>query len=92
VVLDGFIASTAALVACRLQPIAAKYLIASHRSVEPGHRIVLEALGARPLLAFDMRLGEGTGAALAMPIIESAVRILRDMASFASAGVTDTGR
>jgi nicotinate-nucleotide--dimethylbenzimidazole phosphoribosyltransferase len=92
VVLDGFIASTAALVACRMQPLAAGYLVASHRSLEAGHRIVLEALDQRPLLEFDMRLGEGTGAALAMPIVEAAVRILRDMASFASAGVTDTGR
>jgi nicotinate-nucleotide--dimethylbenzimidazole phosphoribosyltransferase len=91
-ILDGFIASTAALVACRMQPLAAKYLVASHRSVERGHGLVLEALGVRPLLEFDMRLGEGTGAALAMPIVESAIRILRDMASFSSAGVTDTGR
>jgi nicotinate-nucleotide--dimethylbenzimidazole phosphoribosyltransferase len=92
VLLDGFIASTAALVACRLAPLAAKYLIASHQSVEVGHRVVLELLQCKPLLHFAMRLGEGTGAALTMPIVEAAVRILHEMASFESAGVTDTGR
>ena len=92
VVLDGFIASTAALCAARLAPKSASYLLASHRSVEVGHRIVLEHLKCEPLLDLGLRLGEGTGAALAMPLIESALRILHEMASFESANVTDTGR
>lgn len=92
VVVDGFIASTAALIAVRLCPAAAGYLVAGHRSVEPGHRIVLQALGLRPLLDLEMRLGEGTGAALGIGLVEAAVRLLREMATFDSAGVTDTGR
>lgn len=92
VVLDGFIASTAALCAAKIVPHAAEYLVASHRSVEVGHRRVLSALGCDAILDLDMRLGEGTGAALAMPIVESALRILHEMASFDEAQVTDTGR
>jgi nicotinate-nucleotide--dimethylbenzimidazole phosphoribosyltransferase len=92
VVLDGFIAGTAALVAARLQPLAAKYVIASHESVEIGHKVVLEALGTRPLFRLDMRLGEGSGAALALPLIDAAVRILHEMATFDSAGVSDSGK
>lgn len=92
VVLDGFIASTAALCAARMQPLAAKYVIASHESVEVGHRTVLAALGTKPLFKLDMRLGEGSGAALAMPIIEAALRLLHEMATFDAAGVTDTGK
>jgi nicotinate-nucleotide--dimethylbenzimidazole phosphoribosyltransferase len=92
VIADGFISSTAALAAVRLAPAAAGYLIASHRSVEPGHRRVLEAIGARPLLDLDLRLGEGTGAALAMNLVEASLRILHEMATFASAGVTDQDR
>lgn len=91
VVMDGFIASTAALCATRIASDAAGYLIASHRSVEAGHRLVLAALGTRPLLDLDMRLGEGTGAALAMNLVEASLRVLREMATFASAGVSDTG-
>lgn len=92
VVVDGFISSVAALSAVRLAPATAGYLVAAHRSVEPGHRRVLAALDARPLLDLDLRLGEGTGAALAMHLVEAAIRILREMATFESAGVSDSGR
>ncbi|MFL5778444.1 MAG: nicotinate-nucleotide--dimethylbenzimidazole phosphoribosyltransferase [Chloroflexota bacterium] len=88
VVLDGFITGAAALVAARLQPAIAPRLIASHRSVERGHAIVLEALGLRPLLELDLRLGEATGAALAMPLLDAAVRLRDGMATFAEAGVS----
>jgi nicotinate-nucleotide--dimethylbenzimidazole phosphoribosyltransferase len=91
VVVDGFICGAAALCAIRLSPAAAGYLLASHRSVEPGHRAVLEALGARPLLDLELRLGEGTGAALAMGIVDAAVLVMNEMATFASAGVSDSG-
>jgi nicotinate-nucleotide--dimethylbenzimidazole phosphoribosyltransferase len=91
VVVDGFIASAAALVAVRLAPAAAGSLVCAHRSVEPGHRRVLAALDREPLLDLDLRLGEGTGAALAMPLIDAALAILRDMATFAAAGVSDSG-
>jgi nicotinate-nucleotide--dimethylbenzimidazole phosphoribosyltransferase len=92
VLLDGFIASTAALCAARLAPRAADYVIASHRSVEIGHKVVLEALGCEPLFDFSMRLGEGTGAALAMHMVDAALHVLHEMATFESAQVTDTGR
>ena len=88
VVVDGFIASVAALAAMRIAPNAAGYLIASHRSVEAGHRLVLQALGKMPLLDLDLRLGEGTGAALAMPLIDAALAIAAEMATFESAGVS----
>lgn len=89
VVIDGFISGAAALIAAALEPRATPYLIAAHRSQEPGHRIILERLGLRPLLELDMRLGEGTGAALAMPILEAACRILTEMATFEEAGVSE---
>jgi nicotinate-nucleotide--dimethylbenzimidazole phosphoribosyltransferase len=89
VVVDGFIASVAALAAVRIAPHAAGYLIASHRSVEAGHRLVLQALGKKPLLDLDLRLGEGTGAALAMMLVDAAVAIAGEMATFESAGVSD---
>jgi nicotinate-nucleotide--dimethylbenzimidazole phosphoribosyltransferase len=92
VVVDGFIASAAALAAARLAPRAAGALLAAHRSVEAGHRAVLQALDLRPLLDLDLRLGEGTGAALALGLVEAAVRILDEMATFEAAGVTDAGR
>jgi nicotinate-nucleotide--dimethylbenzimidazole phosphoribosyltransferase len=92
VVVDGFIASTAALVGVRLCPALRGYLLPSHRSVEPGHSAVLRELGLRPLLDLDCRLGEGTGAACAMALIDAALAISKDMATFASAGVSDTGR
>jgi nicotinate-nucleotide--dimethylbenzimidazole phosphoribosyltransferase len=91
VMLDGFIASTGALCAARINPDAAKYVIASHRSVEVGHAMVLRLLGCNPLFDLGMRLGEGTGAALAMSIVDAAVRIVHEMATFAEAEVTDTG-
>ncbi len=88
VVLDGFITGSAALVSAALAPGIASRLIASHRSVEPGHRIVLEHLGLEPLLALDLRLGEGTGAALAVDIIDAAVRVRDEMATFGSAAIS----
>jgi nicotinate-nucleotide--dimethylbenzimidazole phosphoribosyltransferase len=91
VVLDGFIASTAALIAVRMAPAAQGYLVPSHRSVEAGHRALLRELQAVPLFEFDMRLGEGSGAALAMTLLDAAVKILLEMATFESAGVTDAG-
>jgi nicotinate-nucleotide--dimethylbenzimidazole phosphoribosyltransferase len=91
VVVDGFIAGAAALVATRLAPAARGCLIAAHRSVERGHGRVLEDLRLEPLLDLRMRLGEGTGAALAMGLIDAALRILAEMASFAAAGVSDSG-
>jgi nicotinate-nucleotide--dimethylbenzimidazole phosphoribosyltransferase len=89
VVLDGVIAGAAALVAAALAPSAVDYCVAGHRSVEPGHDIALSALGLRPLVDLDLRLGEGSGAVLALPLVQAAVRVLRDMATFDSAGVTD---
>ena len=89
IVVDGFITSVAALAAIRLAPNAAGYLIASHRSVEAGHRLVLRELGKMPLLDLDLRLGEGTGAALAMLLVDAAVAISSEMATFESAGVSD---
>jgi nicotinate-nucleotide--dimethylbenzimidazole phosphoribosyltransferase len=89
VVLDGFITAAAALIAVGLCPAAGDYLIASHRSAEPGHAFILRNLGLSPLLDLQMRLGEGTGALLAMNPLEASLRILREMATFSSAGVTD---
>ncbi len=89
VIVDGFISGAAALVAEALEPGVTGYLVASHRSHELGHRAVLERLGLRPLLDLDLRLGEGTGAALALPIVRAAVRLLNDMATFDEAGVSD---
>lgn len=92
IVLDGFIASTAALCAAGLADKASQYIIASHRSVEVGHRLVLRMLGCKPLFDLGLRLGEGTGAALAMPMIEAAVRLVHEMATFSQAEIADTGR
>jgi nicotinate-nucleotide--dimethylbenzimidazole phosphoribosyltransferase len=92
VLVDGFISGAAALVACRLEPRVAGYLIAAHRSSEPGHERVLAAMDMRPLLGLELRLGEGTGAALAMSVVDAGVRILHEMATFADAGVADSGR
>ncbi len=88
VLLDGFITGAAALVAVGLCPAVRHYLIASHCSAEVGHPRVLERLGLRPLLALDLRLGEGTGAALAMPLVDAALAILDEMATFEEAGVS----
>ena len=88
IVLDGLIAGAAALVAAALTPSVVDYCIPSHRSAEQGHAIALRHLGLSPLLELDLRLGEGTGALLAMPLIEAAVRLLNEMATFGEAGVS----
>ena len=85
-VVDGFISGAAALIAWTLAPTLSHYLIASHQSVEPGHRIGMNTMGLTPLLDMGMRLGEGSGATLAMPIIEAAAKCLAEMATFADAG------
>ena len=88
VVLDGYPTTAAALIAASIAPPCVAYMLASHLSAEPGHRIALGHLGLRPLLELDLRLGEGTGAALALPLLEAALRIPREMATFDSAGVS----
>jgi nicotinate-nucleotide--dimethylbenzimidazole phosphoribosyltransferase len=80
VVIDGFISSAAALVAIRLAPAARNYCVFAHRSAEKGHDIVLAGLGAKPLLDLGLRLGEGTGALLAVPLVRAAARLLTDVA------------
>jgi nicotinate-nucleotide--dimethylbenzimidazole phosphoribosyltransferase len=92
VLLDGFITGVAALAATRIEPAVADVLIAAHRSPEPGHALVLDALGLEPLLDLELRLGEGSGAALALPLLHASIAILAEMATFADAGVTDAGR
>jgi nicotinate-nucleotide--dimethylbenzimidazole phosphoribosyltransferase len=92
VVLDGFIVGAAALVAARLAPHSVGYMFAAHVSPEPGHRVGLEALGLRPLLDLELRLGEGTGAALALPLLRAALALHAEMATFEAARVTDAGR
>lgn len=89
--LDGFVTAAAALAAARLSPAAAGRMIASHRSPEPGHALVLADLGLRPLLDLALRLGEGSGAALALPLVHAALAVVADMATFEAAGVTDAG-
>jgi len=89
VIVDGFPAGAAALAAVRIKPEAREYLLASHRSSEPGHSHVLEALGLEPYLDLGMRLGEGTGAALCIGLAQAAVRLLTEMATFKSAGVSE---
>jgi nicotinate-nucleotide--dimethylbenzimidazole phosphoribosyltransferase len=89
VVIDGFISSTAALVAFHLDPAVKPFLIASHQSVEVGQKAIWEQLGQKPLFDLGLRLGEGSGAVLAFHLIEAAVRILNEMATFGEAGVSD---
>ncbi len=89
ILLDGFISSAGALIAYKLQPNIKDYFIASHLSVECGHQIILETFNKRPLLNLDLRLGEGTGTALAMPLVEASIKILNEMATFADAGVSE---
>ena len=89
VVADGFISTAAAAIAFAMEPRVRGYLFAGHQSEEPGHRALLEYIGLRPILSLNMRLGEGTGAVLAMPIIESAMCLYNEMATFASAGVSE---
>jgi len=90
VVIDGFISGAAALIAAELSPELKHYLIAAHLSAERGHKILLQYLGLTPLLKLDMRLGEGTGAALGMVIVEAAVKTLAEMATFNEAGVSQS--
>jgi nicotinate-nucleotide--dimethylbenzimidazole phosphoribosyltransferase len=92
VLLDGFITGAAALVAVRLQERSADSLIAATRSPEPGHALVLDALGLEPLLDLRLRLGEGTGAALALSLVRGSVAVLTDMATFDAAGVSGPAR
>ncbi len=89
VVIDGFISGAAALIAATLSPEVKPYLIASHQSAEQGHRVLLEYLGLKPLLNLDLRLGEGTGAALGIFLVETSLKILDEMATFGEAGVSE---
>jgi nicotinate-nucleotide--dimethylbenzimidazole phosphoribosyltransferase len=91
VVVDGFISTSAAAIACALQPRVRDFVFAAHRSSEPGHEALLNFIGQAPLLDLKMRLGEGTGAALCMSLIESATKLLNEMATFSSAGVSEAG-
>lgn len=89
IVVDGFISTAALLVASRLAPAVPEYCVFAHASDETGHRAMLDALNAKPLLALGLRLGEGTGAALAMPLVQAAAAFLREMATFEGAGVSE---
>jgi nicotinate-nucleotide--dimethylbenzimidazole phosphoribosyltransferase len=89
VVLDGFISGAAALIALSLAPRCRPYLIASHRSVEKGHQVVLDRLQLKPLFDLDLRLGEGTGACLGIGLVQAAIKVLTEMATFDEAGVSE---
>ncbi len=88
ILVDGFISTAGALIACSLAPSCRDYIIASHRSVEQGHRVMHSHLGCEPLLDLNLRLGEGTGGALAMNVVEAACRVLTDVATFEEAMVS----
>ncbi|WP_256758206.1 nicotinate-nucleotide--dimethylbenzimidazole phosphoribosyltransferase [Cohnella sp. WQ 127256] len=88
VVIDGFISSAAALIASRLAPLSVSYMMGSHMSLELGHSRMLESIGLAPMIHMDMRLGEGTGAVLCFHFIDAASKIMREMATFESAGVS----
>ena len=88
VVLDGFIAGAAALVAYRMAPASRDFMLSGHLSAEPGHRVALSALDLKPLLALDLRLGEGTGAVLAFHLLDAATRIMAEMATFSDANIS----
>ena len=88
VLIDGFIVSAALLVAHAIEPAVLSYCVFAHRSQEPGHRVQMAFLGVEPLMELDLRLGEGTGAALAFPLVQAAANFLNEMASFESAGVS----
>jgi len=90
VVVDGFISTAGALIASELSPHVREYIFAAHKSVEIGHSCMLERIGAEPILDLQLRLGEGTGAALAMTLIEAGVKVLNEMASFEEAGVSES--
>ena len=92
VVVDGFISTAGALLACELEPGTKDYLFSAHRSVEAGQLAMLEKMGLDPILQFEMRLGEGTGSALAMMMIDAGLKIYREMATFAEAGVSEEGQ
>jgi len=93
VVVDGFIASSAVLAAVRAQPVLREYLLFATRSSEPAHALVLQALGCeQPIFDLGLRLGEGSGAALVLPIVQASLAVLEEMATFGEAGVTDAGR
>ena len=89
IVIDGFISGAAALLAYHVEPKTKEYMIASHCSAEKGHKIILEYMGLEPLLDLNLRLGEGTGAALGISIVEAAIKILTQMATFKEAGVSE---
>ncbi|MEX2460096.1 MAG: nicotinate-nucleotide--dimethylbenzimidazole phosphoribosyltransferase [Paenibacillaceae bacterium] len=89
VIIDGFISSAAALVASRMAPLCVDYLLGSHLSLEQGHAAMLESIGLAPMLQMDMRLGEGTGAVLAFHFVDAALKIMSEMATFTSAGVSN---
>ncbi len=89
VLIDGFISTAGALIAAGMAPACREFMLASHRSAEPGHRVMLEHLSLKPILDLNLRLGEGTGAALAMHIVEASVKVLREMATFDEAGVEE---
>ncbi|MEW6623443.1 MAG: nicotinate-nucleotide--dimethylbenzimidazole phosphoribosyltransferase [Bacillota bacterium] len=89
VVIDGFISTAAALVAYKLEPRSRSYMFASHLSQEPGHKVMLEMIGLQPMLYLDLRLGEGTGAALAFNLLDASVKIIHEMATFEEAGVSN---
>jgi nicotinate-nucleotide--dimethylbenzimidazole phosphoribosyltransferase len=92
VLIDGFITAAAALVASTIEPRATRAMIAAHLSPEPGHRAILERLELKPLLDLGLRLGEGTGAALALPLVQASLALAREMATFTEAMVSDAGR
>ena len=89
IILDGFICTVSAIIATKMNRRASDYMIAGHLSAEPGHRAALRYLGKQPLLELNMRLGEGTGAAIAYPIVEAATKMVSEMATFAEAGVSE---
>jgi nicotinate-nucleotide--dimethylbenzimidazole phosphoribosyltransferase len=91
VVVDGFISTAGALIAHGLEPITKDYMFAAHNSVEIGHKVMLEKIGLMPILDLGMRLGEGTGAALAMQVIEAGLKIYKEMATFGEAGISAEG-
>jgi nicotinate-nucleotide--dimethylbenzimidazole phosphoribosyltransferase len=92
IVLDGYIVAAAALIAGAVAPHALDYCIAAHRSQEPGHAVALKSLGLQPLFDLELRLGEASGAALALPFVEAAARMVREMKTFAEAGVATERR
>ncbi len=92
VVIDGFISGAGALIASKLNPLTSSYMLAGHQSVEQGHKTALSSLGLRNMLDMDLRLGEGTGATLALNIVEAATKILNEMATFSQAEVSEADK